>query len=380
MSKYTPMFQQYLEIKEQYKDSVLFFRLGDFYEMFFEDAVMASQILNITLTGRDAGKEQRVPMCGVPYHSASSYIAKLINEGLKVAICEQVSDPSKSPGLVEREVIRVITPGTLVEDSILDAGKYNYIASIALYGGLVGLSYADVSNGLFRLSEFSSAEDSVVDEMLRLEPVELVVAESMLQNPLWAKIRARFPNIVINTMPSYSVNYNSCRRILLEHFGVLTLDCFDCEHLKAGTTAAGMLLGYLKQLQKHSLAQLTSLQSYKAEGYMVIDSITRKHLELVGEKRNKKTTLFDILNYTRTSMGNRLLKEVIQQPLMDQKEIEERLDAVEELKNNTFLREKLADCLAQINDLERLASRAAFGQANSRDLLNLKESLGHIPH
>jgi DNA mismatch repair protein MutS len=379
LSKYTPMFQQYLEIKEQYKDSVLFFRLGDFYEMFFEDAVTASQILNITLTGRDAGKEQRVPMCGVPYHSASSYIAKLINEGLKVAICEQVSDPSKSPGLVEREVIRVITPGTLVEDSILDAGKYNYIASIALYGDLVGLSYADVSTGLFRLAEFGSAEDSVVDEMLRLEPVELVVAESMLQNPLWDKIRARFPNIVINTVPSYSVNYNSCRRVLLEHFGVHTLDCFDCEHLKAGTTAAGMLLGYLKQLQKQSLAQLTSLQSYKAEGYMVIDSITRKHLELVGEKRSKKTTLFDILNFTRTSMGNRLLKEVIQQPLMDHQEIEERLDAVEELKNDTLLREKLADRLAHINDLERLASRVAFGQANTRDMLNLKESLGQIP-
>ena len=169
----------------------MFFRLGDFYEMFFEDAVMASQILNITLTGRDAGKEQRVPMCGVPYHSASSYIAKLINEGLKVAICEQVSDPSKSPGLVEREVIRVITPGTLVEDSILDAGKYNYIASIALYGDSVGLSYADVSTGLFRLAEFSSAEDSVVDEMLRLEPVELVVDEYVAESP-WAKIRAAF--------------------------------------------------------------------------------------------------------------------------------------------------------------------------------------------
>lgn len=379
MRKYTPMMQQYLEIKEMHQDAILFFRMGDFYEMFFEDALKASKILNITLTGRDAGQEERVPMCGVPYHSASGYISKLINEGLKVAICEQVSDPAKSTGLVEREVIRVITPGTLIETSMLDADSNNYIAAVAPHGTALGLAYADVSTGTFRLTEFSIMGDAVFDELVRLSPVELVTSESFKNHPLWEKIIKGFPNAVINTVTPYQGSYKAAKQVLLDHFGVITLDCFDCQQLKAGTTAAGILLGYVKQLQKASLAQFTSLQSYKAEGYMVIDSITRKHLELVKESRSQKNTLYQVLNFTRTAMGNRLLKEMVQQPLMDPQEIGMRLDAVEELKEKALLRRNLSDELRLVNDLERLASRTAFGQANTRDLLQLKSSLQQIP-
>lgn len=379
MGTYTPMIQQYLKIKEQHQDAVVFFRLGDFYEMFFDDAVKASQILNITLTGRDAGAQERVPMCGIPYHSASGYIARLINEGLKVAVCEQVSDPAKSPGLVEREVVRIITPGTVIETSMLDAENNNYIASIALHGSTAGLSYADVSTGTFRVTEFGDSYDTVIDELLRLFPVEFVVSETLMNHPLGDKITERFPQAVINTVSYVASGHKSSRQLLLDHFGVFTLDCFDCEELKAGTTAAGMLLGYLKRLQKQSMAQFTSLQSYKAESFMVIDDITRKHLELVRENRNQKNTLFEVLNYTRTAMGKRLLKEIVQQPLMNQKEIEDRLDAVEELNNDPMLRHNLSQQLRMVNDLERLASRAAFGQANTRDLLNLQSSLEQIP-
>jgi len=373
------MMQQYLKIKERHQDAILFFRLGDFYEMFFEDALKASKILNITLTGRDAGQEERVPMCGVPYHSASGYIAKLINEGMKVAICEQVSDPAKSPGLVEREVVRIITPGTVIDTSMLDAGSNNYIAGLASYGNQVGLSYADVSTGTFRLTEFEPSDEAVVDETVRLAPVELVIPEGFIDHPLWEKISARLPGAVVNKVSSYSGSYKPAKQVLLDHFGVVTLDCFDCEELKAGTIAAGILLGYLKQLQKDSLGQFTSLQSYKAEGYMVIDSITRRHLELVKDTGSQKNTLFDVLNHTCTSMGKRLLKEMVQQPLMDLEEIHARLEAVGELKDNVLLRQKLSDSLSRVNDLERLASRVAFGQANTRDLLQLKSSLEQIP-
>lgn len=379
MGKFTPMMQQYLDIKTKHQDAILFFRLGDFYEMFFEDALKASKILNITLTGRDAGQEERVPMCGVPYHAANSYISKLINEGLKVAICEQVSDPAKSPGLVEREVIRIITPGTLMEDSMLDAGSNNYIASVAIQGNAVGLSYADVSTGTFRVTEFCS-QDAAVDELLRLAPVEMVISETMAGHPLWQRISTRFPGAVVNTVSAYEGSYQASKQVLLDHFGILTLDCFDCEHLVAGTAAAGILLGYLKQLQKDCLGQFTSLQSYQADGYMILDSITRKHLELVSHTRSQKNTLFDVLNYTRTAMGNRLLKEMVQQPLMDLAEIQGRLEAVGELKEDSLVRQNLSDCLRFVNDLERLASRIAFGQANTRDLLQLKSSLEQIPH
>ena len=379
MGKFTPMMQQYLNIKEQHQDAILFFRLGDFYEMFFDDALKASQILNITLTGREAGQEQRVPMCGIPYHAAAGYVSKLINEGLKVAICEQVSDPAQSNGLVDREVIRIITPGTLIETSMLDPGSNNYIAGVAVQGALMGLAYADVSTGMFRLTEFSSSQEALIDELLRLAPVELVVTEDLLEHPLLKDYRSRFPLAVVNTVSDYAGTYKPARQMLLAHFGVFSLDCFDCEQMRAGTTAAGMLLGYLKQLQKHTLAQFTSLQSYQADGYMVIDSITRKHLELVRDKRSQKNTLFEVLNFTRTAMGNRLLKEMVQQPLMDLTELEGRLDAVEELKNDSILRHSLSEQLRLVNDLERLASRVAFGQANSRDLLQLRSSLDQIP-
>ncbi len=358
MGKYTPMMQQYLDIKEKHQDAILFFRLGDFYEMFFEDALKASKILHITLTGREGGQEEKIPMCGIPYHSANGYIAKLIDAGLKVAICEQVSDPAASAGLVEREVVRVITPGTLIETSLLDAGSNNYIAAIAIYGTAIGLAYADVSTGLFRLTEFSITGDALFEELVRLSPVELVVSEGFKEHVLWKTISEGFFDAVVNTVSSYQGSYKTAKQVLLDHFGVITLDCFGCEQLKAGTTAAGILLGYLKQLQKASLAQFTSLYSYKAEGYMVIDSITRRHLELVRESRSQKNTLFQVLNL---------------------QEIGLRLDAIEELTNKPLLRGSLSEALRLVNDLERLASRTAFGQANTRDLLQLKSSLEQIP-
>lgn len=380
MGNYTPMIQQYLEIKKQYPNAILFFRLGDFYEMFFEDAENASQILQITLTGRDAGKGQRVPMCGVPYHSADTYISKLINTGLKVAICEQVSDPSDSPGLVEREVVRIITPGTLVDSSMLEEGSNNYIVSLGSYENAVGLAYADVSTGLFRVTEFDfSRREQLLDELHRLSPAEIVIAEKVLEKQLGEELSIRFPQAVLNPVSSFDSTYQGSRQKLLDHFGVLTLDCFQCEDLKAGIVAAGMLLGYLHKLGKNALVHLTRLQTYKIEGFLVMDSITRKHLELVGEKHDKKHSLFDVLNHTRTSMGSRLLKTMIQQPLMDLEEIEDRLDAVEELKDNTFLRKRLSGSLARINDLERLSARVDYNQVSPRDMLQLRNSLAKIP-
>lgn len=380
MGKYTPMMEQYLTVKKEYQDAILFFRLGDFYEMFFEDALRASKILQITLTGRDAGQEERVPMCGIPYHSADTYIAKLINEGLKVAICEQVSNPADSPGLVQREVIRIITPGTLIDDSMLDAGSNNYIAALGLFENTVGLAYADVSTGIFKVTEIGrSQKDEILDELQRLGPAELLIPERMLEQPLGCEIENRFPHTVINKVRAFESTYQNTKKVLLDHFGILSLDCFECEQLKAGTIAAGILLGYLNRLQKQTIKNLTRLQTYRMDGFMVIDGVTRKHLELVREKRDKKYTLFDVLNHTRTAMGSRLLKAIIQQPLLDRDEIENRLDAVEELKENTFLRKSLSEKLRAINDLERLAARVAFAQVSTRDLVMLRNSLEEIP-
>jgi len=382
LGKITPMMQQYKEIKEKFKDTILFFRLGDFYEMFFDDALKASKILQITLTSRDVGKGKKVPMCGVPFHSADNYIAKLIEHGLKVAICEQVSDPAESRGLVQREVVRVITPGTVIDPAMLDAKTNNYIVSLVYQGNLYGLSFADVSTGCLKVTEFDRLkEEALFNEILRLQPSEFVVSENIVNLNVWGKIRERFPKALVNKIAYKRCSYNACRQVLIEHFKIISLDGFGCENMNAGVIAAGLLINYLQEIQRASLSHFTKIVPYLTESYMVLDSATRRHLELTGTSRteNKKLTLLGILDKTNTAMGSRFLKNMLEQPLIDEKEINLRLEAVEEMKEDMILRKNLSCKLTRVYDLERLIAKISYGNANPRDLVNLKHSLQQIP-
>jgi len=375
------MMQQYSEIKEQYRDAILFFRLGDFYEMFFEDALKASKILKITLTSREVGKGKKIPMCGVPFHSAGSYIAKLIENGFKVAICEQVSDPSESRGLVKREVIKVITPGTVIDSEMLDANTNNYIVSLVFFGNNYGLSFADVSTGCLKVTEFDvNGKDKLFSEVIRLHPSEFVVSENLTNFKIWNNIRERFPKSLVNIIPLKKNSYQFYRETLTKHFNVISLRSFGCEHMNAGIVAAGVLLNYLHNVQKASLRHFLKIVPYQTEAYMMLDPATRKHLELTASKtENEYYTLQNVLDKTKTAMGSRFLKNMIELPLMDEKEINLRLEAVEEFKNNALTRKKLASLFSYVYDLERLISKISYGNATPKDLINLKESLKQLP-
>jgi len=380
LASYTPMMEQYFKVKNEYKNCLVFFRLGDFYEMFFDDALLASRELGITLTGRDCGMAERAPMCGVPYHAAEGYIAKLIAKGYKVAICEQVEDPKLVKGIVKRDVIRVVTPGTVVDDKSLDASRNNYIAAVYEDKTGFGLAFADVSTGEFNVTSFAKAKESrLVDELARFRPAELIACEAM------EKAQAAAVEAALKLKPArgddWMFDAQNARLALCRHFKVHNLHCFDIEKDERAVTAAGALLQYLLTTQKNALSHIVSVKPYNRERFMLIDASSRRNLELTEtlRERSKKGTLLWVLDQTKTSMGARLLRKWIEQPLLDADEIRARLDAVEEYKNDALFRAEVRALLKAIADLERLSGKLVYGTANAQDLNALKNSFRRLP-
>ncbi|ACX53005.1 DNA mismatch repair protein MutS [Ammonifex degensii KC4] len=372
MSNLTPMMQQYLEIKKQYPDAILFFHLGDFYEMFFEDAVKAAPILEVALTSRDAGRLGRVPMCGVPCHSASSYIARLVSHGFKVALCEQLEDPSQAKGLVKRGVTRVITPGTFFEGETADKTSHSYVVAVAPGSGKTyGLASAEVGTGEFRVTSFTGAgaQDKLMDELFRLQPAEVVLPEG--NEELKHLVRAAVPAAALTFWPQELFRDLARAKAALEGYER------EGEWETEAVLAAGVLAAYLAETQKRELKHLKKISSYRPEGFMLLDAATRRNLELTRSLADgsRRGTLLEVLDYTLTGMGGRRLRDWIEQPLLDPAAIEERLEAVAYLVEQAVEREEIRARLKKMGDIERLASRLSFGLANARDLLSLKDSL-----
>lgn len=382
MAKITPMMQQYFEIKEQYKHCLLFFRLGDFYEMFFEDAVIASKELEITLTGKDWGQEERAPMCGVPFHSADGYIARLVERGYKVAICEQVEDPKTAKGLVKRDVVRVITPGTVVDNTVLDETKNNYILSVFSSANGYGIAVCDVTTGEFQTTEFRSVQAAakILDETARFSPAELVCNSEFLSTPLAKEIEERF-HLYLNDIDSRMYEYNTAKDTLLAHFKVKTLESFGLQKKLLAVSASGALMWYLNETQKNDLSHISALKYYTTGDFMLLDVSSRRNLELTETMRekNKKGSLLSVLDKTQTAMGARLLRKWVEQPLLSKEEINQRLDGVEELFRDLFLREEIKEILHSMYDFERIMSRVVYQNANARDLAALKNSVENLP-
>ena len=380
MEKVTPMMRQYLETKKEYSDCILFYRLGDFYEMFFEDAEVVSRELELTLTGKSCGLEERAPMCGVPYHAVDSYLTRLVSRGYKVAVCEQVEDPKLAKGLVKREVVRIVTPGTNLDTCALDESKNNYIMSIVYVDSRYGISAADVTTGDYFVTEVDS-ERKLLDEISKYMPSEVICNEAFLVSGLdLEELRHRLGMAIYPLDAWYFDDQMACQT-LTDHFHVASTDGLGLEDYDCGVIAAGSLLKYLQELQKTSLEHMTKLEPYSTSRYMVIDSSTRRNLELVEtlREKQKRGTLLWVLDKTKTAMGARMLRSYVEQPLIDRMQIEQRLDAVAELKKNMICREELREYLNPVYDLERLISRVVYQTANPRDLIALKTSLKMLP-
>jgi DNA mismatch repair protein MutS len=379
------MVKQYREIKASHKDAILFFRLGDFYEMFNEDAELASRELDLTLTGR--GKDDnRMPMCGIPYHAAEGYIAKLLEKGYKVAICEQVEDPKLAKGLVKRDIIRIITPGTVLESSMLSEKTNNYLMAVNHEKGKFGMAFIDASTGEFKLSDFDSAEE-LNDEIKRIGPSEVIVSDMMDGKPEterlgFQKIGSRevYSQASYTTFKDVYDNETAVEK-LLEHFKVRSLESFGLRGKEVALGAAAAIIDYLKETQKTTLDHINSIKLYHTEDFMFIDAVTRRNLELTQTARDRsfRGSLLWVLDRTKTSMGSRLLRQWLLQPLLNVTEIERRLDAVTELFNNGLLRAELGEGLKDVFDIERLTGKVATQSANARDLVALKESLILLP-
>jgi len=378
---FTPMIRQYLEIKKQYPDAILFFRLGDFYEMFFDDARLASRELEITLTGREGGAKERVPMCGIPYHACDTYIARLIAKKYRVAICEQVEDPSAAKGIVRREVVKVITPGTVLDGQLLEAKVNNYLASIAPMEKGFSFAVTDITTGQFMVGSFSGerAEKALQEELSRLLPAEIIVPLAKIET-LPKTINTRGISMV-NGYKDMAFDPAGAARLLEEQFGPGVLKTMLSSEARFSIPAAGALLCFIKETQKRDLTHIREIEFYQPGKYLHLDGSTRRNLELTrcSQDATRKNTLLSILDYTVTAMGGRLIRNWIEQPLLDAEKIESRLTAVEELVNTTLFRYDLKSELKHIYDLERLAGKISFGSANARDLVALKKSLGYLP-
>ena len=381
MAQLTPMMQQYMKTKEEYKDCILFYRLGDFYEMFFDDALTASKELEITLTGKDCGQEERAPMCGVPYHAVDAYLNKLVSKGYKVAICEQVEDPKLAKGIVKREVIRVVTPGTNLNTQALDETKNNYLMCIVYTTDRYGISVADITTGEYLVTELDS-ERKLLDEIMKFSPSEIVCNHSFYVSGIDIEDMKERLGITVYALDSWYFDDSMCSRVLMEHFKVSSLDGLGISDYSCGVIASGALLKYLMETQKTSISNLTGLTPYSIGKYMILDSSTRRNLELCEtlREKNKRGSLLWVLDKTKTAMGARLLRKFVEQPLIEKQEILDRLDAVEELKNNAITREELREYLNPVYDLERLISRITYQSANPRDLIAFKTSLSMLPH
>ena len=377
----TPMMKVYCETKEKYKDCILFYRLGDFYEMFFEDALIASKELEITLTGKDCGLKERAPMCGVPFHAVDGYLNKLVSKGYKVAICEQLEDPKQAKGLVKRDVIRVVTPGTNLDAQALDESRNNYLMCIICMEDRYGLSVADISTGEYLVTELDS-EKKLLDEINKFSPSEIICNHSFYVSGVDIEDMKERLHISVFSLDSWYFDDALCARNLMEHFHVSSLSGLGLDAYSCGIIAAGALLQYLIETQKTSIANLTALIPYSISKYMVLDSSTRRNLELCEtlREKNKRGSLLWVLDKTKTAMGARMLRRYLEQPLIEKEEIMQRLDAVEELKDNAITREELREYLNPVYDLERLISRISYQTANPRDLVAFKTSLSMLPH
>lgn len=380
MAELTPMMQKYMETKEQYKDCILFYRLGDFYEMFFDDALVASKELEITLTGKSCGLEERAPMCGIPYHAVEGYLSKLVSRGYKVAICEQVEDPKLAKGLVKREVIRVVTPGTNLNVQSLEAGKNNYLLSIAYTPDGIGISAADVTTGDYYVTEVEDLK-KLNDELMKYEPSEIICNEAFLVSGFDVNDLKTRLHISVNALESHMFDDNGCRRILMKHFKVNTLIGLGVEEFPTGLLAAGALLQYLYDTQKTDLEHFTHIYPYLTSKYMLLDSSTRRNLELTEtlREKQKRGSLLWVLDKTKTAMGARLLRNYIEQPLIEKDEMEKRLDAIQELNQDSISRDEIREYLNPIYDLERLLSKVTYKTANPRDLIAFRNSLEMLP-
>ena len=381
LSQLSPMMQHYMETKKEYPDCVLFYRLGDFYEMFFDDALTVSKELEITLTGKDCGLSERAPMCGVPFHALDSYLYRLVQKGYKVAIAEQMEDPRQAKGLVKREVIRVVTPGTITSSQVLDETKNNYLMGIVYMDGIYGISTADISTGDFMVTEVDSDRE-LFDEINKFSPSEIICNNAFYMSGVdMDELKNRY-QVVISALDSRFFGEESCRRILMEHFKVGALVGLGLEDYATGIIAAGAVMQYIYETQKSTLEHITTITPYSTGQYMVIDTSTRRNLELVETMREKQKrgTLLWVLDKTKTAMGARLLRACIEQPLIHRDEIIKRQNAVEELNMNYISREEICEYLNPIYDLERLIGRISYKTANPRDLIAFRSSLEMLPY
>ena len=381
VSVVSPMMQHYIKTKEEYEDCILFYRLGDFYEMFFGDAETVSKELELTLTGKDCGLAERAPMCGVPFHAADNYINRLVEKGYKVAICEQMEDPKKAKGIVKREVIRVVTPGTNLYTQALDETKNNYIMSVAYISNRFGIAFADVTTGAFMVTEVEKLRN-LLDEIYKFSPAELICNEAFCMSGVdLEELRNRL-HLSVSALDNWYFDDDLCQRTLKDHFHVGTLEGLGLKDYDCATIAAGALLTYLLETQKNSLDHMRKITPYITDKYMLIDSSTRRNLELTETMREKEKrgSLLWVLDKTKTAMGARMLRSFIEQPLIEEEAINQRLDAVEEINRQEMDREEIREYLGPVYDLERLISRVSYQSANPRDLIAFKTSIGMIPH
>ncbi|MDD3205058.1 MAG: DNA mismatch repair protein MutS [Lachnospiraceae bacterium] len=370
------MMQQYMKTKEEYKDCILFYRLGDFYEMFFDDAIVASKELEITLTGKSCGQEERAPMCGIPYHAVDGYLNKLVGKGYKVAICEQVEDPKLAKGIVKREVIRIVTPGTNLNIQALEETKNNFLMSIVYLQNKIGISIADVTTGDYYLTEVDDSK-KLLDEIYKYLPTEIICNDALLVSGLDIEDLKGRMGMAVYALDSWYFDDDSCKRIIMKHFKVNTLAGLGVEDFPAGLIAAGALLQYLYETQKTGLEHFTHLYPYITSKYMLLDSSTRRNLELTEtlREKQKRGSLLWVLDKTKTAMGARMLRSYLEQPLIDKTEIENRLDAIAALSEEPVCRDEIREYLNPVYDLERLLGKVSYKSANPRDMIAFRNSL-----
>ena len=380
MTEYTPMMQHYLKTHEEYKDCILFYRLGDFYEMFFDDAKVVSKELELTLTGKSCGAEERAPMCGIPYHAAETYLTRLVKKGYKVAICEQVEDPKLAKGMVKREVTRVVTPGTTLNEQALDETKNNYIMCIAYIGDHYGISSADITTGDYYVTEVDS-ERKLLDEVNKYQPTEIICNEAFYISGIDIDDMKNRMGIVVYSLDAWYFSDETAQMTLKDHFKVRDLEGLGLADYDSGVIAAGALLKYLYETQKTTLSNLVAIHPYTTGKFMIIDSSTRRNLELVEtlREKQKRGSLLWVLDKTRTAMGARTLRSFVEQPLIERAEIEERYDAIDEFNTNAITREEIREYLNPVYDLERLITRVTYQTANPRDLIAFRNSIHMLP-
>ena len=380
MTEYTPMMQHYLKTHEEYKDCILFYRLGDFYEMFFDDAKVVSKELELTLTGKSCGAEERAPMCGIPYHAAETYLTRLVKKGYKVAICEQVEDPKLAKGMVKREVTRVVTPGTTLNAQALDETKNNYIMCIAYIGDHYGISSADITTGDYYVTEVDS-ERKLLDEVNKYQPTEIICNEAFYISGIDIDDMKNRMGIVVYSLDAWYFSDETAQMTLKDHSKVRDLEGLGLADYDSGVIAAGALLKYLYETQKTTLSNLVAIHPYTTGKFMIIDSSTRRNLELVEtlREKQKRGSLLWVLDKTRTAMGARTLRSFVEQPLIERAEIEERYDAIDEFNTNAITREEIREYLNPVYDLERLITRVTYQTANPRDLIAFRNSIHMLP-